>query len=299
MVSIVNFSQTLSSFVNYWTNVETSLGAVARTRQYVAETPTESAGTGIVPPDWPSNYSIEFKDVSASYQSSGNNALQNFNLAIGAGERVAICGRTGSGKSTVISLILRLLDPKSGVINIGRDSITSVDPEVVRSRINSLPQDPWFHPGSSGTVRSNLDPLNQASESDIQAALFKTGLTEQIHAMGGLSAEMRGSQLSAGQKQLFCLARSMLVRKSRILLVDEATSSVDTNAEELIMSLIRTEFNNCTILAVVHRMNSILDFDRVVILDQGRMLECGSPRKLLQNDNSAFARLYRHGGSDA
>ncbi|CCD44945.1 similar to ABC transporter [Botrytis cinerea T4] len=297
MVSIVSFSQTLSSFVNYWTSIETSLGAIARTRRFVAETPAElSDGAAVVSVEWPSDTSIEFKNVSASYQVSGPEVVQKIDLIIDAGQRVAICGRTGSGKSTLVALLLRLLDPKSGVVLIGHDDISSFSPETVRGRINSLPQDPWFLPGGHETVRSNLDPLSEATESQIQVALEKVGLTEQIRRMGGHDAEMRGSQLSAGQRQLFCLARAMLMRRSKILLLDEATSSVDVPTEEVMMSLLRTEFQGWTIIAIVHRLQSIQDFDRVVVLDQGRVVECESPTVLLADEGSAFAKLYRNGG---
>ncbi|TVY15492.1 ABC transporter FUM19 [Lachnellula arida] len=295
MVSIVTFSQTLSSFVNYWTGIETSLGAISRTRQFVAETPVELPdGAAVLAKEAPDT-SIEFRDVSASYQVSGPEVVQKINLTIDAGQRVAICGRTGSGKSTIVALLLRLLDPKSGAVFVGHDDISSFSPDTVRGHINSLPQDPWFLPGGHDTVRSNLDPLGESTESQIQVALEKVGLTEQIRTMGGLDAEMRGSHLSAGQRQLFCLARAMLMRRNKILLLDEATSSVDVPTEKLMMSLLRTEFQGWTIIAIVHRLQSIQDFDRVVVLDQGRVVECESPTVLLADDDSAFAKLYRNG----
>ncbi|KAK6611190.1 ABC multidrug transporter [Botrytis cinerea] len=223
MVSIVSFSQTLSSFVNYWTSIETSLGAIARTRRFVAETPAElSDGAAVVSVEWPSDTSIEFKNVSASYQVSGPEVVQKIDLIIDAGQRVAICGRTGSGKSTLVALLLRLLDPKSGVVLIGHDDISSFSPETVRGRINSLPQDPWFLPGDMKLV--------------------------------------------------------------------------DVPTEEVMMSLLRTEFQGWTIIAIVHRLQSIQDFDRVVVLDQGRVVECESPTVLLADEGSAFAKLYRNGG---
>lgn len=245
--------------------------------------------------------------------------MQSINLTINAGQRVAICGRTGSGKSTLIALLLRLLDPKTGTVSIGTDDISSFFPEAVRGRVNSLPQEPWFLPGGHGSVRSNLDPLNEASDAQIHAALEKVGLTEQVDSMGGIDAEMRGSHLSAGQRQLFCLARAMLMQRSKILLVDEATSryasahpphalfqiyrrkilrlhhSVDVRTEELMMSLLQTEFQGWTVIAIVHRLEHIGNFDRVVVLEQGRIVESDGPTTLLADEGSALARLFRKG----
>ncbi|GAM87020.1 hypothetical protein ANO11243_050410 [Dothideomycetidae sp. 11243] len=225
---------------------------------------------------------------------TGPDVLKDINLKIRPGERVAICGRTGSGKSTLAALVVRLLDTRVGSVSVGEHTVSQFPPDTIRGRINSLPQDAWFLPGDAATVRANLDPLHEATDEQIQLALEKTGLSEQVDSMGGLDSVMRGSQLSVGQRQLMCLARAMVMKRKRILLLDEATSSVDIHTEEKMMELLRTEFRGWTVVAIVHRLKSVVDFDRVVVLDAGRIIENDSPQQLLADESSAFAKLFRH-----
>lgn len=233
-----------------------------------------------------------------------------------AGERIAICGRTGSGKSSLVALLLKLLDPmpgaaEGGTISIDNTTLDRVDRTTLRRRIIAVPQESVFLPDGS-TFRANLDPFAAADMADCQAALEAVALWTMVSDRGGLEAAMSPDTLSIGQKQLFSLARAVVRHRVRtkhcvlgpvpavadtvaggILLLDEVSSSVDGETEKMMQDVIKREFRNYTVLAVSHRLDMILDFDRVVVMDQGEMVEVGNPKTLSEQRGTRFGELWK------
>lgn len=236
-------------------------------------------------------------------RSVDNKALENFNLIIKPGEKIGICGRSGrqeysiiyteeannffSGKSSLILTLFRMLELNSGTIFIDGLDLSTIPRHYVRRNLNAIPQDPYF---VAGSIRLNLDPFSTNTDALILTALRKVKLLNTIIANGGLDGELDPETMSHGQRQLFCLARAIL-RKSKIVVLDEATSSVDRETDKLMQEIIRQEFKDCTIIAVAHRLETILDFDRIAVLDRGDLVECDSPKNLLAKDSS-FKELY-------
>ncbi|KAF9876778.1 ABC multidrug transporter [Colletotrichum karsti] len=287
LVSVMGFGQLLTLLLKYWADLETSLGAVARIREFETETPAETSGDGEGPQGgWFSQGGIRVSDVSAAYDD--HQVLRDVNLDIRPGEKVAVCGRTGSGKSTLLSLLLRLHEPSAGTIEVDGVDISAVPVDALREALVALPQDPLFLPG---TVRRNLDPLSVRDDAAISGALEKTGLWGLIEDKGGLGVELETEWLSAGQKQLFCVARAML-RRSRVLLLDEATSSLDQATEQTVQDLIRTSFEGWTVIVIAHRLRAVVDFDKVVTLQDGRVVEFDHPRTLMER-GGVFASLLK------
>ncbi|TVY29331.1 ABC transporter [Lachnellula hyalina] len=290
LVSVMGLGQTLSSLIIFWTNLETSLQAVSRIKDYTISTPVEYEKLhddnprrgDAVGDDWPPRGQIVMSDVSAEY--GAQKVLNGINLTFAAGSKVAICGRTGSGKSSLLGLFLRMYEPASGSITVDDHNISSISPPTVRKSIVALPQDPVF---LTGSVRYNLDPyaLHTNNHGKLWDVLTKVGLRGTVEEMGGLDAQLVVDGFSAGQRQLFCLAGVML-RDGRVLLLDEATSSLDIKIEQLVNQLIQEEFTQWTVIAVTHRLKSVVDqasgFDRVVVLDRGRVVESGAPEELLK-----------------
>ncbi|KAJ5364163.1 P-loop containing nucleoside triphosphate hydrolase protein [Penicillium cataractarum] len=290
LFNIVGFSGTLQVLVTQWIDLETSIGAVSRIRSYVQHAKTEDLDTEIevVPTFWPEKGNVQVSGVSASYDSSSDPVLRDVDLTILAGEKVALCGRTGSGKSSLISTILRLLDLNYGSIHIDGVDISRVSRAHVRSRLNTIPQQAFF---LHGTIRQNANPEGTAPDEAIVEALQAVNLWSYLESKGGLDEDMSEDILSHGQQQLFCLARA-LCKPSSILIMDEATSSVDSETDALMQNVIRTHFQTQTIIAIAHKLDTILDYDKIAFMDHGRIVEFDTPKALLSREGSAFKAMF-------
>ncbi|KAH6648013.1 putative multidrug resistance-associated protein [Truncatella angustata] len=303
VVQVTSLTKGLSDLVMQWTEMETSLGAVSRTYRFSHDTPREDhfgEGTTTLPVEWPSGGSITFEGVSATYdQQTQNNsslALSNITFAVKSGERVGICGRTGSGKSSLLAALLRLLPCHQGRILIDGVVISNMDPEMIRSKLNCVTQEPFL---LDETIRENLGPWGaQVPDDEMIQALKQVDLWSKVESLGGLNAQLEGDLLSHGQRQLFCLARALL-RKSSVLILDEPTGHIDPATDATIQRLIREGFPGRTIIMIAHRLQSLVEFDTVMVLDKGRLIEIGEPKTLLSDSASSFSALFRAGGSES
>ncbi|KAF4833996.1 ABC transporter atnG [Colletotrichum tropicale] len=271
LVMIIGFSEVLARLIQSWTKLESSIGAVARVRRFVSDTETESTvGRGTPPVNWPQTGAVTFSDVVASYGSGASPVLKKLSLAIGGGQHVAICGRSGSGKTSLIMTLLQMTDMKEGRIDIDGVNVSTLLQSELRASINVIPQDPFLMPG---TIRSNLNPYGNSSDDDrLVEVLGRVGVWSLVQDQGGLDAEMNVNAWSAGQKQLLCLARAML-RQSKVLILDEAMSSVD-------------------ILAVMHRLKHVTHYDKVALLGDGKLLEFDTPESLISGETQ-FAEMFK------
>lgn len=301
ILNVITFSQSLSNILRNWARLETSIGAIARIRDFVATTanenrPGENEKPSVLNSDltltsWPSKGKIEFRNVYASYNTDEDkkHVLRGLNLLIQAGQKIGICGRSGSGKSSLLASLFRMLeiDPKSQILIDGVD-ITRMPRQTTRTSLNALPQEPFF---THGTVRANMDPWNTKTPEQIEWALRCVELWEIVETKGGLNAALDANFFSHGQRQLFCLARALLNR-SKVVVLDEVTSNVDVVSDALMQRVIREQFADCTILAVAHRLETIIDFDRIAVIQDGELIEFDTPEALLSAD-SAFKELYK------
>ncbi|CAD6221999.1 GSCOCT00005266001.2-RA-CDS [Cotesia congregata] len=245
------------------------------------------------PESWPTEGCIKFHHVYMRYVEEDPPVLKGLNIVIKAKEKVGIVGRTGAGKSSLISALFRLAKVE-GVIEIDGIDTGSIYLEDLRRNISIIPQDPVLF---SGTLRKNLDPFNEFKDEALWSALEEVELKDSFAMVNGLDSRVfdRGTNFSAGQRQLVCLARAIL-RNNKVLMLDEATANVDPHTDGLIQRTIRTKFSECTVLTVAHRLNTIMDSDKVLVMDKGRMVEFDHPCILLKNDHGHFTSLVKQTG---
>ncbi|KAF7458125.1 ABC transporter [Cryptosporidium felis] len=297
----MTFALSVSSCLNFGTRVlgeiEGVMVGLERIRDYTESTPLEAmpiVEKSRPPANWPGQGRIEFESLQLRYKPELPLVLNSISCNIRPGEKVGVVGRTGAGKSSIFISILRLVEAEKGCIKIDDIDIFSIGTFDLRSRISVIPQDPIIF---SGTIRFNLDPLQQYSDQEILQALRSSHLESYVSSglPQGLDTvlDSGGQILSVGQKQLLCLARALL-RRSKVVLLDEATSSVDSHTDSLIQETIRSEFSNSTILAVAHRVQTVIDYDKIMVLDSGNIVEFDDPNVLLSKSDSIFYSLV-HG----
>ena len=234
--------------------------------------------------------SITFENVYLKYADDLPMVLKGISLKVVGGSKVGIVGRTGAGKSSIINALFRLTSISGGRILIDGVDIAQFKLNRLRTQISVIPQDPMLF---TGTLRFNLDPSDQFSDSEIWSSLDHVQLRGVVASLqGGLMADVQedGNNFSVGEKQLLCLARALL-RSTRILVVDEATANVDHFTDAKIQKTLRTSFSNQTVLSIAHRLNTVIDYDRIVVIDKGEIVEADYPHLLLQDEQSYLSKL--------
>nr|XP_013804051.1 PREDICTED: multidrug resistance-associated protein 1-like [Apteryx mantelli mantelli] len=291
----LNIIQSLNFWVRKACEIETNAVSIERVCEYAKMDKEEPWIMSKRPPmGWPERGIVEFINYKAQYRKDLGLALNNVSFQTRSKEKVGIVGRTGAGKSTLTNCLFRVLEGSGGKIIIDGIDISTIGLHDLRGNLNIIPQDPVLF---SGTLQSNLDPLEKHSDLELWEALELCNLKDFVQSLPKkLLHEISegGENLSVGQRQLVCLAR-VLLRKTKILVLDEATASVDTETDNLVQSTIRREFYNCTILTIAHRLHTIMDSERVLVLDAGRILEFDTPHNLLQQ-KGAFSEMVAEAG---
>ncbi|XP_018014259.1 ATP-binding cassette sub-family C member 4 isoform X1 [Hyalella azteca] len=276
-------------------NQMTSVERVLEFSKLEPEAPLTTEEDKKLDPQWPRSGSIEFIDVSLKYDEAKPPVLKKLNFAVSSGEKIGIVGRTGAGKSSLISCLFRLTEPTGQIIIDGAD-VSKLGLHTLRKNISIIPQDPTLF---NDTFRKNLDPFSQHSDEELWLALEEVQLKEAVQETpGGLEHVVSegGSNLSVGQRQLVCLARA-IISHNPILLMDEATANVDPKTDELIQTTIRDKFRSCTVLTVAHRLHTIMDSTRVMVLSAGQLKEFDAPHLLLKDKKSVFSELVSQAGT--
>ncbi|XP_041834872.1 ATP-binding cassette sub-family C member 4-like [Melanotaenia boesemani] len=273
-------------------NMMTSVERVVEYTKLESEAPWETHKRP--PPDWPTKGLVTFDQVNFSYSADGPLVLQNLKAIFRPKEKVGIVGRTGAGKSSLVSALFRLAEPQ-GKIYVDGVVTSEIGLHDLRQKMSIIPQDPVLFTGS---MRKNLDPFHQHTDEELWNALQEVQLKSVVEELPGkletVLAES-GSNFSVGQRQLVCLARAIL-RKNSILIIDEATANVDPRTDELIQKTIREKFRECTVLTIAHRLNTIIDSDRILILDAGKIHAFDEPYTLLQDSNGIFYNMVKQTG---
>uniref|UniRef100_A0A673A259 Multidrug resistance-associated protein 1 n=1 Tax=Sphaeramia orbicularis TaxID=375764 RepID=A0A673A259_9TELE len=292
----LQLTASLTWLVRMSSDVETNIVAVERVKEYSdtekeAEWRHEPSGLNT---GWPTVGCIDIQDFGLRYRHDMDLAIHNITIHINGGEKVGIVGRTGAGKSSLTLGLFRIIEAAEGHIFIDGVDIAKMGLHELRSRITIIPQDPVLF---SGSLRMNLDPFDSYSDDEVWTALefshlkdFVSGLPDKLNH----ECSEGGENLSVGQRQLLCLARALL-RKSKVLVLDEATAAVDMETDNLIQSTIRSQFEDSTVLTIAHRLNTIMDYTRVLVLDKGEMAEFDSPSNLIAQ-RGAFYNMAKDSG---
>ncbi|XP_058527585.1 ATP-binding cassette sub-family C member 2 [Ochotona princeps] len=291
----LNITQTLNWLVRMTSETETNIVAVERITEYIEVENEAPWVTDKRPPaDWPQRGEIQFINYQVRYRPELDLVLKGINCDIKSTEKIGVVGRTGAGKSSLTNCLFRILEAAGGRITIDGIDIASLGLHDLRGKLTIIPQDPVLF---SGSLRMNLDPFNNYSDEEIWKALELAHLKSFVAGLQhGLSHEVSesGDNLSIGQRQLLCLGRALL-RKSKILVLDEATAAVDLETDNLIQTTIRSEFSHCTVITIAHRLHTIMDSDKIMVLDNGKIIEYGSPEELLDNQGP-FYQMAKEAG---
>nr|XP_022903100.1 multidrug resistance-associated protein 7 [Onthophagus taurus] len=280
----------LNGVVNAFTETEREMIAVERVNRYVEIVISENSNFITDPPyAWPSQGVIAFEDVVLNYRRNLPPSLKGVNFKTRPAEKIGVVGRTGAGKTSLFTSLFRLCEITSGKITIDSIDISHISLRALRSRLSCIPQDPFLF---SGSLRDNLDPLNEYRDTEIWTAINNANLLATVRRLGGLEAEVAtgGSNLSSGQRQLVCLARALL-HNAKILCIDEATANIDQTTDRQIQNTLRTAFRKSTVITIAHRVQTVIDYDRVLVMKDGVVLEFDKPDVLLEDSTTYFYQL--------
>ncbi|XP_015762179.1 PREDICTED: multidrug resistance-associated protein 4-like [Acropora digitifera] len=274
-------------------DVENMMTAVERVITYT-ELPKESSYDipNKPPKDWPQEGGLRFENMSLTYYEGGPQVLKNISININPKEKIGVAGRTGAGKSSLVSALFRMPEP-TGNICIDGLALSSLNVQSTRPVISVITQNPTLF---SGPLRINLDPFSRFSDSDIWSVLEQVQMKSKIIDLPGelyFELSESGNNFGVGERQLLCLARSLL-NKNKIIVMDEATANVDFSTDRRIQETIRSKFQDCTVITIAHRLNTIIDYDKVLVMDKGTVVEYDKPSVLLQDHDGVLTELFRN-----